>query len=319
MTASSFSSGGGPDDWASVYRYSFGSDGVVTYDPVKKRYYRARTVDHPYTLNVGRWTREPAVLHNPFGAPGSTETYWVYNTTYPDRSQSWGANDDLKLLNRLSEKIKGHDFNAGIFAAEGHQAVATIRNSAVSLFDLYKGVKHGNIPEALRALGRITGHKRPPRGFQAKMTINDIAGAWLAIKYAWEPLIKDVYSAAKAIERMSDGERLLKFSATNSIYGRYTDDSSSAIYDVTWKKRSKIIYKLSIAPTEQRTWGLYDPVSIAWELVPFSFVIDWFIPVGQFLDSRSFFGSISGSWVRTDMEFWSGVGVGIKAPGYQIL
>lgn len=30
--------------------------------------------------------------------------------------------------------------------------------------------------------------------------------------------------------------------------------------------------------------GLLDPVSLAWNLLPMSFVFDWFIPVGTFLD-----------------------------------
>lgn len=31
--------------------------------------------------------------------------------------------------------------------------------------------------------------------------------------------------------------------------------------------------------------GLTNPAEVAWEVVPFSFVIDWFIPVGNFLSS----------------------------------
>jgi hypothetical protein len=30
--------------------------------------------------------------------------------------------------------------------------------------------------------------------------------------------------------------------------------------------------------------GLTNPLNVAWELVPFSFVVDWFIPIGSFFD-----------------------------------
>jgi hypothetical protein len=30
-------------------------------------------------------------------------------------------------------------------------------------------------------------------------------------------------------------------------------------------------------------WGLTDPASVAWELIPFSFVADWFVPIGDTL------------------------------------
>ena len=31
--------------------------------------------------------------------------------------------------------------------------------------------------------------------------------------------------------------------------------------------------------------GLVNPASVAWELIPFSFLVDWFLPVGKFLES----------------------------------
>lgn len=31
--------------------------------------------------------------------------------------------------------------------------------------------------------------------------------------------------------------------------------------------------------------GLTNPAMVAWDLVPFSFVVDWFLPVGKFLNS----------------------------------
>jgi hypothetical protein len=31
--------------------------------------------------------------------------------------------------------------------------------------------------------------------------------------------------------------------------------------------------------------GVVNPLSIAWEVIPFSFVVDWFIPVGQVLEA----------------------------------
>lgn len=31
--------------------------------------------------------------------------------------------------------------------------------------------------------------------------------------------------------------------------------------------------------------GLTNPLSVAWELIPFSFVVDWFLPIGKYLDA----------------------------------
>lgn len=42
-----------------------------------------------------------------------------------------------------------------------------------------------------------------------------------------------------------------------------------------------------------------DPELILWELVPFSFVVDWFMPVGDWMEARAFASRISGSTTVT--------------------
>jgi hypothetical protein len=38
--------------------------------------------------------------------------------------------------------------------------------------------------------------------------------------------------------------------------------------------------------TVNQSLGLADPLSVAWELTPWSFVVDWFLPVGDYLNAR---------------------------------
>jgi hypothetical protein len=39
--------------------------------------------------------------------------------------------------------------------------------------------------------------------------------------------------------------------------------------------------------------GLTSPVALAWELVPFSFVVDWFLPIGPMLGAFSAFQGLT--------------------------
>jgi len=41
--------------------------------------------------------------------------------------------------------------------------------------------------------------------------------------------------------------------------------------------------------------GFVNPVSVAWQLVPFSFVVDWFVNVGQFIGSYTDFVGVEQS------------------------
>lgn len=46
-------------------------------------------------------------------------------------------------------------------------------------------------------------------------------------------------------------------------------------------------------------FGLLNPLEVIWELVPFSFVADWFLPIGDYLsalDASSRFTHEGGSW-----------------------
>lgn len=55
--------------------------------------------------------------------------------------------------------------------------------------------------------------------------------------------------------------------------------------------------------------GLLNPLSVAWELTPFSFVVDWFIPIGTYVNSLSDYAgcTITNSFVT---EF-------VKTSGYR--
>jgi hypothetical protein len=49
-------------------------------------------------------------------------------------------------------------------------------------------------------------------------------------------------------------------------------------------KQMKIAYRIDTgALNTANIFGLTNPLTVAWELVPFSFVADWFLPIGQAL------------------------------------
>lgn len=72
------------------------------------------------------------------------------------------------------------------------------------------------------------------------------------------------------------------------------------------------------------TLGLTNPAAIAWELVPFSFVVDWFIPIGNFLNSwTDFLGlrfedSYNTRYVKVEnLRLYNGSGVPPGHPAYK--
>lgn len=120
---------------------------------------------------------------------------------------------------------------------------------------------------------------------------------WLEWKYGWQSLMMDVTGLAKTIEEVRskdvnlDGR--IKTSLTRRTYteGPYSISQTPSIsgvrYDTLMLKgvltcRYRINNPSLLLPAKV---GLTNPLSVAWELVPFSFVVDWFLPIGKYIDA----------------------------------
>lgn len=113
--------------------------------------------------------------------------------------------------------------------------------------------------------------------------LKQAGGAYLAYHFGVEPLIQDIYALT---ERLADMElRKLITAHRNSVFNYKTDNG----YD-RYEFAYKIRYRQTAVQTQTNPGlallndvGLVNPMSIAWELIPFSFVVDWFYPIGDIL------------------------------------
>lgn len=65
--------------------------------------------------------------------------------------------------------------------------------------------------------------------------------------------------------------------------------------------------------------GLKDPLSIAWELVPYSFVADWFIPIGAWLQARGLQQAVKGTFVSSLTEKFEQRGASSAAANFELI
>ncbi len=126
-----------------------------------------------------------------------------------------------------------------------------------------------------------------------------VADTWLEYSYAWKPLLGDVFDHAEAMATaLTDRNKV----AIRSVYASvvinrtlssYTPGSNlwgcRKITEHVRRARGGVFYSLGSNSTlsTAATFGLTNPYVVAWELVPFSFVADWFIPIGDALSSLS--------------------------------
>jgi len=127
--------------------------------------------------------------------------------------------------------------------------------------------------------------------------IDFLADTWLEYSYGWKPLLGDVYSQAEAlathlVERSNvvrresqKGKTVQDDKYTYIVPGNsiWTEES---VRKIQYFVEVGVFFRIpqgSINPLN--TFGINNPLVVLWEVVPFSFVADWFIPIGQFLES----------------------------------
>lgn len=186
----------------------------------------------------------------------------------------------VKCYGKIYEKVA----NVADIIRTRTEAVNMATNAIKDLHRAYKAVRRGKIHRASQILGTSL-HSPPKKG-------NEAGGRWLEYSYGWSPLVQDVYnildkgfgdiqfivSARSKDNRQNSVSYSLR--RENSVYHQGSGNTLTL-------DRARCTAKISIANTAKgaiSSWGLDNPAALAWEALPYSFVIDWFYPIGDYLN-----------------------------------
>jgi len=184
------------------------------------------------------------------------------------------SNFESRAIIKARLRLKSQDVNLGQAFAERGQTVRLVAENLGRLYRMVKDVKRLKLPRK-----------------------EDFFDHWLELQYGWRPLLSDCHGAVSALHR--DIEASSKSTVTVKATIKSSDYFEKVVSDVVGatcsvKKSHYIEHKgfirLDFVPTDLPTstlaqLGLTNPLSIAWELLPWSFVADWFIPIGDYLSS----------------------------------
>lgn len=273
-----------PNNFVSSMTYRF-RDGGVSPLVNRKRIYRSNWfanhtfvgVFNPGVSKIEQWEYGWHIYKSiPFYIPHDPRSY-VYglNTPY----------DVNGALIRLFDKLDEYKVNMAVFFAERQKTLDMVANKLEKVFRAYRDVKRGNPRRAARRLG-IKSHN--PRSKQA-------AGQWLELQYGWRPLIGDVHSMLN----------LQGAGIPTGVFGVAVeqfelDVNRQDLYWFTGKYTGHTVAKVGCdvavsdpASAFANRIGLINPATVVWELVPFSFVIDWALPIGDHLDRLTTMAGLS--------------------------
>lgn len=188
------------------------------------------------------------------------------------------------LLPKLVEAWKESDFNVGVFAAEGKEAISMMTTRLRGLWQAARSIKRGNVGGALRNLtGQVP--KSAQRRARARLDTGDLSGAYLEYHLGWAPMYRDLYEAAGALGLRSH-ENVIRAAA---IHEGVVRAAGQPDYEVVVSGRYRRILSAKCIVTREATLverlGLTNPAGILWEATPLSFVIDYVLPIGRSLES----------------------------------
>lgn len=193
---------------------------------------------------------------------------------------------DSTLLNsaliKARGKLKSSSVNLGVAWAERSRTAHLVGDTAIRLAKSVVLLKRGSVRRAMDNLG-ISSSKRQPRG-------SNVPKKWLELQYGWKPLLSDVYGACDALSKRhkSDWRITAKSSASQTETRLKTWRLGEAGYGAVTVERRAFV-RIDALPYNEAlislaSLGVLNPLMVGWELVPFSFVVDWFLPVGNYLD-----------------------------------
>lgn len=189
---------------------------------------------------------------------------------------------------KLLQRVKDSELDAAVALAEGPQTIRMLATMIRRLYNAYSAASKGNFRAAAASLG-----VKPKFGGYGPGTQSDaIARGWLELQYGWRPLLSDINGLVQHINK--------QYQTRNTFvtfkYGSFIQEDNTFavtrgefidVTSTTYKYQCKGLVKLrrteSSGLRTATELGFLNPALVAWEKVPFSFLIDYLVPVGLWL------------------------------------
>lgn len=223
-----------------------------------------------------------------------TNGFMNFNHADLDPSRVWDVR--AKLIEKLYSSIAGGSFNASVFASQTKQTIGGIATACETLAKSISLLRRGNFYGAAK---RLLGSD--DRILNRHPTSTDVSGRWLELQYGWLPLLSDIKDSSELLSNNLDNA--LSKGLTRKVRGGFSEVYPAAVIQIdgvrTVNYRLQHIARLKPISNLQLA-GVTDPLSVVWENVPYSFVADWFYPVGDYLSALNHSQALEGSFVTTE-------------------
>jgi hypothetical protein len=227
------------------------------------------------TVNEFKWTRSNRttfagsveLYRFPFGSQTLDQKWTGINVNHnslpvPSNVDSDGTAERL-ALSRLYAKLRDSKASLAVDIAQGGQTYRMISSSVDRVLTFARKLK--------------------------RQPMAELSKAWLEYQYGWRPALQTMYEVANHVRNnclsrvvKGYGHEQVPISDSYALGGGPLTVSRRGSYTLHCTFGCRLNIKNNTLYDLQRFTTL-NPASIAWELVPYSFVVDWFYDVGNYL------------------------------------
>lgn len=217
--------------------------------------------------------------------------------TLSDRSRI-----DAEATLAVLQATKQQRVNVGVTLGERKETSALILDAAKRLGTSYHALRKGDIKGALDSVANGKDASRLLRELQGIQRKNkrsrrnqlSVSSEILVVQLGWKPLLSDVYNYAELLAAKANDPVRTKVSASRSFRWSGPQGPDDFWNGVNCNRREfgihtvKYVYYFTVANDFNKSLaelGITNPLSWLWELTALSFVFDWLLRVGDFVDA----------------------------------
>lgn len=235
----------------------------------------------PYNLRLDYHIDRRQIIRAVYGSGG------VQYADVAGNCYTWNSSIDAGAYNKAYQRFRDDVYSSASLAvslAERRQSMEMITKRAHQLLTFTRQLRRLQFSKAAKTLGLL----KPPgkHRLNARKSAKAFANNFLEFHFGWSPLLADIHDATTVLQsritpHRAEGRAAVELTQPEFLVGNRYDQNH-------YRAQCKLVAEVQVDNPNfalATQLGVTNPAIVAWELVPFSFVVDWFVNVGDFLQS----------------------------------